>query len=51
MLPLFVRSHLEKLVEYCDIAVKEGATLVYGERRIVWSSDGHLQIRRGVSHK
>jgi len=28
-----VRAHLEKLVEYCDIAVNEGATLVYGGQR------------------
>lgn len=28
------RSHLEKLVEYCDVAVKEGATLVYGGKQV-----------------
>ena len=28
------RAHLEKLVEYCDIAVKEGATLVYGGKQV-----------------
>ncbi|XP_041459502.1 mitochondrial 10-formyltetrahydrofolate dehydrogenase-like isoform X1 [Lytechinus variegatus] len=27
------RAHLEKLVEYCDIGVKEGATLVYGGKQ------------------
>lgn len=28
------KSHMEKLVEYCDIGVKEGAKLVYGGRRV-----------------
>lgn len=28
------RAHLEKLVEYCDIGVKEGATLVYGGKQV-----------------
>uniref|UniRef100_H2YPX1 Aldehyde dehydrogenase domain-containing protein n=1 Tax=Ciona savignyi TaxID=51511 RepID=H2YPX1_CIOSA len=27
------RAHLDKLVEYCDVAVKEGATLVYGGKQ------------------
>ncbi|CAK8681490.1 unnamed protein product [Clavelina lepadiformis] len=27
------RAHLEKLVEYCDVAVNEGATLVYGGKQ------------------
>ncbi|XP_052781416.1 cytosolic 10-formyltetrahydrofolate dehydrogenase-like [Mya arenaria] len=27
------RAHLEKLVEFCDIGVKEGATLVYGGKQ------------------
>ena len=28
------RAHLEKLVEYCDIGVKEGATLAYGGKQV-----------------
>ncbi|KAE8615186.1 hypothetical protein XENTR_v10008436 [Xenopus tropicalis] len=28
------RAHLEKLLEYCEIGVKEGATLVYGGRKV-----------------
>ena len=27
------RAHMEKLVEYCDIGVKEGATLVMGGKQ------------------
>jgi len=27
------RAHLEKLVEFCDIGVKEGARLVYGGKQ------------------
>ncbi|XP_051544516.1 mitochondrial 10-formyltetrahydrofolate dehydrogenase isoform X1 [Myxocyprinus asiaticus] len=28
------KAHLDKLVEYCEIGVKEGATLVYGGRQV-----------------
>lgn len=28
------KAHLEKLLEYCEIGVKEGATLVYGGRQL-----------------
>uniref|UniRef100_A0A665WW35 10-formyltetrahydrofolate dehydrogenase n=1 Tax=Echeneis naucrates TaxID=173247 RepID=A0A665WW35_ECHNA len=28
------RAHLDKLLEYCDVGVKEGATLVYGGRQV-----------------
>ncbi|XP_070557579.1 mitochondrial 10-formyltetrahydrofolate dehydrogenase-like isoform X2 [Ptychodera flava] len=28
------RAHLEKLLEYCDIGVKEGAKLVYGGKQV-----------------
>lgn len=28
------KSHFDKLLEYCEIGVKEGATLVYGGRRV-----------------
>lgn len=28
------RAHLEKLIQYCDIGVKEGATLVYGGHQV-----------------
>lgn len=28
------KAHLEKLLEYCETGIKEGATLVYGGRQI-----------------
>ncbi|XP_022605042.1 mitochondrial 10-formyltetrahydrofolate dehydrogenase [Seriola dumerili] len=28
------KAHLDKLLEYCDVGVKEGATLVYGGRQV-----------------
>ncbi|XP_002736701.1 cytosolic 10-formyltetrahydrofolate dehydrogenase-like [Saccoglossus kowalevskii] len=28
------RAHMEKLLEYCDIGVKEGATLAYGGKQV-----------------
>jgi hypothetical protein len=28
------KAHLEKLLQYCDTGVKEGATLVYGGRQV-----------------
>ncbi|XP_061419040.1 mitochondrial 10-formyltetrahydrofolate dehydrogenase-like [Lethenteron reissneri] len=28
------RAHMEKLVEYCEVGVKEGATLVHGGRQV-----------------
>jgi formyltetrahydrofolate dehydrogenase len=28
------RNHLDKLLEYCETGVKEGATLVYGGKRV-----------------
>ncbi|KAM3859193.1 mitochondrial 10-formyltetrahydrofolate dehydrogenase [Diretmus argenteus] len=28
------KAHLDKLVEYCEVGVKEGATLVYGGRQV-----------------
>lgn len=28
------RAHLEKLLEYCELGVKEGATLVYGGKQV-----------------
>ncbi|XP_033831960.1 mitochondrial 10-formyltetrahydrofolate dehydrogenase [Periophthalmus magnuspinnatus] len=28
------KAHLDKLLEYCDIGVKEGATLVYGGKQV-----------------
>ncbi|XP_028809798.1 mitochondrial 10-formyltetrahydrofolate dehydrogenase [Denticeps clupeoides] len=28
------RAHLEKLLEYCEVGVKDGATLVYGGRQV-----------------
>ena len=36
------RAHMEKLVEYCDIGVKEGATLVTGGKQAV--SYTHLTL-------
>lgn len=29
-----LRAHLEKLLEYCQIGVKEGATLVLGGKQV-----------------
>lgn len=28
------KAHLDKLLEYCEIGVKEGATLIYGGRQV-----------------
>lgn len=28
------KAHLDKLLEYCEVGVKEGATLVYGGRQV-----------------
>lgn len=28
------KAHLEKLLQYCETGVKEGATLVYGRRQV-----------------
>lgn len=28
------KAHMDKLLEYCDVGVKEGATLVYGGRQV-----------------
>lgn len=28
------KAHLDKLLEYCEIGVKEGATLVYGGKQV-----------------
>ena len=28
------RAHLEKLLEFCEIGVKEGARLVYGGKQV-----------------
>lgn len=28
------KAHLEKLLQYCETGVKEGATLVYGGRQV-----------------
>ena len=28
------KAHLDKLIEYCEIGVKEGATLVYGGKKV-----------------
>ncbi|KAL6094067.1 hypothetical protein STEG23_009601 [Scotinomys teguina] len=31
------KAHLEKLLQYCETGVKQGATLVYGGRQVQWS--------------
>lgn len=28
------KAHLDKLLEYCEVGVKEGATLVYGGKQL-----------------
>lgn len=37
------KAHLDKLLEYCEAGVKEGATLVYGGRQV--DRPGTLQDR------
>ena len=32
--PVYCRAHLDKLLEYVEIGVKEGARLVYGGKRV-----------------
>lgn len=34
------RAHLDKLLEYVDISVKEGARLVYGGKRVDRPGEG-----------
>lgn len=43
------QAHLEKLLQYCEAGVKEGATLVYGGRQVqrpgkTPAGDGHLAL-------
>ena len=40
------RAHMQKLVEYCDTGVKEGATLVTGGKQI--DMPGKFMRRMGV---
>lgn len=35
------KAHLDKLLEYCEVGAKEGATLVYGGRQV--DRPGRLQ--------
>lgn len=28
------KAHMDKLLEYCEVGVKEGATLVYGGKQV-----------------
>ena len=37
-----IRAHFEKLLEYCETGVKEGATLAYGGKAV----DGPGEDRR-----
>lgn len=39
------KAHLDKLLEYCDIGVKEGATLVYGGRQVDRPGRAHTEHR------
>ena len=40
------KAHLEKLLQYCEAGVKEGATLVYGGRQV--QRPGMITSRGGM---
>lgn len=42
------KAHLDKLLEYCEVGLKEGATLVYGGRQV--DRPGMMKTRQGASH-
>lgn len=43
------KAHLDKLVEYCDTGVKEGATLVCGGRQV--ERPGTKGLRSQIDHE
>lgn len=43
------KAHLDKLLEYCDVGVKEGATLVYGGRQVDRPGRTHTEHRTQTS--
>lgn len=43
------KAHLDKLLEYCEVGVKEGATLVYGGRQV--DRPGTVQRRPTSNNK
>lgn len=38
------KAHLDKLLEYCEIGVKEGATLVYGGKQVGRPGATHILL-------
>lgn len=43
------KAHLDKLLEYCEVGVKEGATLVYGGRQVDRPGRTHTEHRTQTS--
>lgn len=43
------KAHLEKLLQYCEAGVKEGATLVYGGRQVPRPGKTTSEVHRGGS--
>lgn len=39
------KAHMDKLLEYCEVGVKEGATLVYGGKRVDRPGRTHTEHR------
>lgn len=44
------KAHLEKLLEYCEVGKKEGATLVYGGCQVVRPGTTVYMLRSGSGH-
>lgn len=42
------KAHLDKLLEYCEVGVKEGATLVYGGKQV--DRPGRTHTGRNISY-
>lgn len=45
------KAHLEKLLEYCDIGQKEGATLVYGGKQVDRPGRIHTEVVEAPGYK
>lgn len=45
------KAHLDKLLEYCEVGVKEGATLVYGGRQVDRPGALHAFITPGSGRR
>lgn len=44
------KAHMDKLLEYCEVGVKEGATLVYGGKQVDRPGGNHFSPIRSDSH-